>query len=262
MDNLDRIVNFNQDCLKDKVIHGLPTVFSYTLLGNFAECPENFFCRNILKLKEPDSLAKIMGVIAHRILQKIHEKNITNPRKAGEIINQVWLESEFRSRFESRNLFPIISNLIFEYFKCLKPGIEVLSSEETFRFNFDGIEFRGRFDRIDRLPGNRERVVDYKTSKNIPGRIGLLNGVERGDNFQIPIYKWARGSSCFTIYRLREIPDKMEVTIDFNDEKAIKALHKAEDMVKQTVDEIRQGIFKPRPNNRCRQCYFERICTT
>jgi superfamily I DNA/RNA helicase len=257
MRSIDNIIEFDEKSLKDKVACA-PEVFSYTILEDFRECPQYFFLRHILKLKEPSTTAMMLGIAVHRILQNMHSANITEPQRVRKLIDEVWKQMDFGSGFEARNLYIIACTMISEYLKSLD-DFEVESTEENFRVNYKGAEFTGRFDRVDRL-GRDERLVDYKTSKRIPGTAGLLSSVERGDNFQIPLYRLARACRYFAIYRMREKHDKMLVAIDFEDRKAEKALSKAEHEIFAAIDEIRKGVFISGKNSKCRNCYFERIC--
>jgi len=255
-----KAVNFEEQMLCDRVSKGIPASFSYTSISSFTECPEYFFLRHILKLNEPDTMHKMLGTAVHKILHKVHADDVTCEKEVSALVQEIWGELEFSSEFESRNLLILVNNILAEYFNLIENSdFEVLATEEDFNISLNGIQITGRYDRIDNYNGF-ERVVDYKTGKRVSAERGLLNEVKKGKNFQIPIYKWARDCDLFTVYRLRFPSEKMEVNIDFRDDKAGKILAEAEELLVNTVNEIKKGIYLPGESGRCRNCYFKRIC--
>jgi len=258
---LERVVVFNPENIYDAVKEGMPDVFSYTSLEAFRNCPENFFIKYVLGLKEPQSPYQILGLAVHRILQELYRNGNPGLQKYMKIVKQVWNDLEFYSNFEARNMYVITVRLIENYLRNTdSSGFSVEFTEKDFRFNYQGIPLAGRFDRIDVFDDGSTRVVDYKTGKTVKMGKGLLSDVSKGENFQIPIYRWASGSRYFSIYWLRKDTEKIEARIDFTEEAAAEALSRAEEHIKNTVDKIGAGVFIPNGKN-CRNCYYRRICT-
>ncbi|MFC2060899.1 PD-(D/E)XK nuclease family protein [Elusimicrobiota bacterium] len=258
---VNAIEDFDPDMLKDKVKAGIPEKFSYTLMESYKDCPERFFLRNILKIKESPSISRDRGIAVHKILQELHTKKVSSEAETDGLIKDLWKKMNFCSDFRERNLFPAVNNMINNYIKAVRnEDFDVTATEKKFYFELDGEKISGRFDRIDKLASGEERVVDYKTSRKVPAERGLMSAVKRGDNFQIPVYGLAKGCRYFTIYRLREEPEKMEVTIDLSGEKEKEVLIESEKLILDTINGIKEGIFNAVESSRCRNCYYSRIC--
>ncbi|MGM0440837.1 MAG: PD-(D/E)XK nuclease family protein [Elusimicrobiota bacterium] len=260
---LRQVKNYKYERLFNRVKDNLPDIFSYTLLESYVKCPRILFYRYVVGLNEPDSIYKSFGIVAHGVFQKLYEAGIDNKKEALNKLKDIWGGFEFYSEFESRNLYKKTLNIVEEYFTG--PGAEnfkVKNTEKKFYTEVENIKLRGRVDREDKLPSGKTRTVDYKTGKRVPGKRGLLNAVERGENFQIPIYKWAVNSQYFTVLRLRKKAEKMEVNIDFTQERASRISHKARETLKSTVAEIKKGNFQEAPSksSKCRFCYYRRLC--
>ncbi len=262
---LKKILEFDSETLCDKVKRGLPEKYSATALNSFTACPRKFFYSQILKIKEPPSVNQFLGIAAHRLLEVIHKESIDEYEKAVRKLKQIWGNIGFYSVFESRNLFKTVRNMIESYYLCIdKEKFEVITTEESFETDFRGVTLTGRYDRIDRLVSGGERVVDYKSGKSVKMEVALLNNVERGNDFQIPVYYWARRPSpaIFSIYWLRRESEKMRVDIDFSKERPAEVIRKAGDLLLEKVEQISSGKFGDGPldANACRMCYFKRIC--
>ncbi len=247
----------------DRVRENLPQTFSYTMLESYVKCPRILFYRYIMNIDEPDTIYKSFGIAVHRIFQKIYDIGVTNRKEALQKLKIIWSDLQFCSEFESRNLYKKALNILKEYFKGpAGEDFKIKSLEVDFKINIDEIKIRGRCDREDELPNGEKRIVDYKTGKRVPATRGLLNAVERGENFQIPIYKWARNSRYFTVCRLRKKASKMNITIDFSKKRAARVTNEAKKRLKKVVSGIKNGKFPARPakSNNCRFCYYARLC--
>ncbi len=262
--SINEIIKFDKNELTDVVKTNLPEVFSYTIIKNFIKCPEYFFLTNVLKLKNPQTIYANIGIAVHGILQKLYSDS-EGIEHIESIIKEECRKMKTGSRFERRNSYRIIYDIIFKYLPVFEAEkVKVISTEENFECNFKGIKLRGRFDRVDRdgmsAPNGKNLiVVDYKTAKKVSGERGLLGALARGEDFQIPIYYWASNCDFFCVVRLRESADKMKVLIDFKSKKVLDAINKAEEMFQDVVGNIKKGIFTKEPKA-CRECYFSRIC--
>ncbi|MFW6134552.1 MAG: PD-(D/E)XK nuclease family protein [Elusimicrobiota bacterium] len=245
--------------LHDYPVSNIPDEFSYSSLENYVKCPWYFFINNIIKIKMPFTVHQTLGIAVHKTLQYYYQNKEKNIRK---ILESTWQELDFSSDFDRRNLFITALNLLNSYIQAVKgKEINVNSVEQEFSIKHSGVKLKGRIDRIDTLGTGEKRVVDYKTGKKTKGSRALLNAVKRGENFQIPIYKWAVEPGYFTIYWLRKKPERMQVDIDFNDDKMRKAVAETEENISKIVERIKKESFMPEKSGKCRNCYFDRICT-
>lgn len=253
---INRVSGFEAGEVHDRVVEGIPGVFSYSSLSSFRDCPAAFFLRSILRVREKDTFHKSLGIAVHRVLQVYHQRGGEFP----DIISGVWDETGFTGSFERRNIRLIVKNIISAYLKAMEDeSFTVTETEKTFTFSRNGINFTGRIDRVDRFLG-AERIVDYKTGKGIPAEKGLLGAIRRGDDFQVPIYAASGNPGYFTIYRLRHEPGKMPVNLDLRDPETADALEKAWGFINEAAEGVRKGFFPPEPGNACRNCFFSRVC--
>ncbi|MFH1414605.1 MAG: ATP-dependent DNA helicase [Elusimicrobiota bacterium] len=265
LNRINRLTAGRYEDISDKVTAAIPGVFSSSMLECFSDCPEKFFMRYILGISEPQQPASMLGNGVHRILYKLHSDQ-TGPGRENDInklIDDVWKELRFYSEFESRNLRRTAVRMIENYLSILDTEtFEVLSCENDFKTSYNGKDIKGRIDRTDRLADKEIRVVDYKSGKAAKMEKALLSAVEKGRNYQIPVYWWATACRYMMIYWLRKEPDKMTALLDFEDNNVLETMKSAETNFRKMTALIEEGLFSQDPLevNNCRNCNFRKIC--
>ena len=137
------------------------------------------------------------------------------------------------------------------------------------------LHFKGKVDRIDREPGGRLRVIDYKSGRD-SDYVGMkTDPLDKGRHLQLPIYAKAVAKLlgeaevevvaeyrfCSSEAGFRTLPVALTTTLDSRLAQVLGTL----------ADTVGQGCFPPRPGNgtanstsqkpaNCRSCTYETIC--
>lgn len=173
---------------------------SATALDRLRGDPYQFYAASILHLRDLDGLdadpsPAWQGEVAHLILQRWHEARKGNPGAAIAPIMEAVLDE--------KNIHPLMRGLwIPRLERALEwvasevegyDGREVAAVEAWGEMHVDGVRIHGRADRIDRLPGGRLAIVDYKTGRPPSGamvsqgyalQLGLLGMMARSGGFE------------------------------------------------------------------------------
>lgn len=250
-------------------------IFSATKISNFQKCPALFFYQNILDIWTPDTIYLVFGSIVHKILEKFHQKyRFTKDLKENKqkskqdlekIIQDTWrdYQEELKqfSNFEKNNFYLVAKNRLNEYLEFeMENDLEIVSTEESFRFNFQQWIFRGKIDRVEKDKEGNYGIIDYKT--------GDKDTVSRdiSKNFQLPIYYWACEKEMYSpsylgYYFLKELKNKNEHRKIYSKQDLEKKLPDASKNLIKIIEKIFTGTFPATPtNNSCWGCYFRSIC--
>jgi CRISPR/Cas system-associated exonuclease Cas4 (RecB family) len=130
-------------------------------------------------------------------------------------------------------------------------SVDVIDAEVGFTFPLNGRQVRGRIDRLDRIEGNRVRVVDYKT--------GAPKTQEYADgSLQLSIYSMAAAKMGFDPAEL--------VFINLQNNESVVTrrtpaqLERAERKIQDAADGMAAGRFDPKPGPHCKWCDYARLC--
>ncbi len=146
-----------------------PAIASFIMgaskLNSFARCPRQFFYRNVLKIKEPESIYLRVGNLVHDALKEIIAPGATRDeiraalRDAGTREIAERLVSE---KFQDAGVW--MRELSVKYLDDMLHAVAALEAkregnytvrllEESVEGEIDGMPFSGRFDRIDDVEG-------------------------------------------------------------------------------------------------------------
>ncbi len=176
-----------------------PGVLSATALDTYAQCPAKYLYRQGLRLQARQSpeeqFALWFGKFTHSALESVlretpraavNEEVLT--RKFDALIednaealgDSAWLKVALRRRFRPMaRQVPEMERVLTEM-----TGGSPERFEEDFEITIDGTRFRGRIDRIDRLPSGERVVLDYKT-----GTVDFSpEQIRKGKDFQALLY--------------------------------------------------------------------------
>ena len=257
-----------------------------TALERFLECPFRFFAQESLRLGAPPKLptdrltALIEGTIGHEVLRRCTSGSALNVDDFNVLFRQICEQAGvlFDYRAEAIRMQLLASLQAFLQEACLPSGAEVLT-ERDFTFSLDGVEIRGRIDRIDVFPGGDAVVVDYKYSSEqaVQKRHKQL---ERGQLLQPGLYLMAlrelgdytpRGmiylgfreqpsaAGWCTLESFSALPGKVEVRTD---EELRRLMDEARAIARESIISIRAGEIAPHPAHPqlCKNCEFQQIC--
>lgn len=137
----------------------------------------------------------VKGLLLHRLAEELVLKPHDN---LDEVIERVWSETQFKGyhqkapvvRFEKRRLKEIAEVFLAkdqDYRACSGAEPWLIESKEALKRDFDGVEIRGRADRIDRHPEGLF-LMDYKSGSNLPHGFDMA---EKSYRLQLPFYALA-----------------------------------------------------------------------
>jgi DNA helicase-2/ATP-dependent DNA helicase PcrA len=133
-----------------------------------------------------------------------------------------------------------------------RPMPEVLHTEEWFEIQIGMGIVAGRIDRIDKAPGNRVVVIDYKTGKP-------KSQEDADDSLQLSIYalaareKWGYETDQLAFYNLEE--NSLVIT-----RRSEAELQEARFKVEEVAKNIADGNFEANPGFHCRFCAYKNLC--
>ncbi len=155
--------------------------FSASSIAAYIYCPLKYYFEQIAKLKKPDEVKGIDQMIFGRILHKAMENIYKNQFKPSaqfydNLLLDHYIDEAIKEEYSNKQLTgndyllqSVIKELINRILLIDKetPGLEIMSIEETFAFDFaldnqTSIFIKGIFDRLD-LVNNQLRILDYKT---------------------------------------------------------------------------------------------------
>jgi DNA helicase-2/ATP-dependent DNA helicase PcrA len=280
---------FSQEALWDKVKIPPDYSFSSYKLESYSECPAKFFFSSILKIWIKPKPALIFGRLLHRILASFHEKynsrDALDSSQAKEDmekeIEKVFSEEggSFSTLFEKEVYQRLCSQILLRYLEKEREreSFSVREIEREINWRINGLNFSGRIDRLDRLEGGFEEVIDYKTSKNPFMEFSLCRKISQGESFQLPIYFFGvredlkRPVERLSIYWLRkDLPNpraNIKATIEMGKQysnggvvfSTAESLKQALNHLKEKAKKILEGYYPQKPRN-CWNCDFKFLC--
>ena len=272
----------NSAPLTPKEISSIPFIkkgasIRVTDIDSYRSCPRRHFIEKVLRLEPPEIEqyevdARELGIITHEVMEKL----ISGPLPS---LEELLLKAEYilDSVLAKSGLDQYLASLMKESFLALVPDIHELESsleaeglkhyesEVEVRGEVDGINLRGKIDRIDRKDDGSVSLIDYKT-----GTVPMSGvGVQRGENLQLFIYAAmlaTRGEKLerVGIYSLKDIklkwvPNSRDID-NGNDTSAL--MDAASGFVKETASEMALGSYPARPlkESWCVNCHERPYC--
>lgn len=131
---------------------------------------------------------------------------------------------------------------------------EVLRTESFFEVRMGETVVAGRVDRVDRIEGNRVRVIDYKTGK-------AKSQEDADQSLQLSIYAiaakemWGYDVDAIQFYNLNG-------NVAFTSQRSPETLQEARDRIQNAARSIESGDFQPKPDpfTTCRYCAYRTLC--
>lgn len=173
---------------------------SASKLNSFARCSRQFFYRNVLKIKEPESIYLRVGNLVHEALQEIISPGATGDEVRAALQHAGTREiAERLVTKEFPEAGPWMRELSVKYLENMLRDVAGLEAqregnyrvrllEEKVEGDVEGMPLRGRFDRIDDVDGIGPVVIDYKISGSVDKSCGTILKKMETSYWQIPVY--------------------------------------------------------------------------
>lgn len=240
-----------------------PDRFSYTQLTAFRKCPYQYRLAHLDKVSARGGPERSFGTTIHNTLEEFMKKWVCSGGKLKwidlkKIYRRQWIDEWYRDEKQRQQYWKEGESCLRSFYRRVKeqpPEIyqvrDELWLEKKFRGEIGGFPFRGKIDRVDRIPEGLE-LIDYKTGR-------AKEKLSAQDKEQLLIYQLAA----------RDILKIKPVRLSFyylNEDRKVSFLgsdsdlEKAEDKVRRTIRQILQSDFSAKPGFHCRFCDFGRIC--
>jgi RecB family exonuclease len=206
-------------------VPGWQAHFSASALNTYAECARKWFYRYACAaVEDPGSSASAYGTALHLALEDFHgdfprpsaRDETAMRRRIRECVT--WAFERNRDRFETRVEFELqvrrAQRTAQRYVDWLlvqekAAPFEVLGREVPANVDLGGRAFVGFIDRLDRdVRTGSIGVVDYKTGSIATSAAEYCERVRDFEDFQLPLYYWARTVAGDLVTKLVLIPLK------------------------------------------------------
>jgi superfamily I DNA/RNA helicase len=173
---------------------------SASKLNSYARCPRQFFYRNILKIKEPESIYLRVGTLVHEALKEIIPPGATGDEVRAALQHAGTREIAERlvtGAFQDTGAW--MRELSVKYLEDMLRDVAALEAqregnyrvrilEEEVEGVVEGMPLRGRIDRVDDVEGIGPVVIDYKISGSVDKSCGTVLKKMESNYWQIPVY--------------------------------------------------------------------------
>lgn len=233
---------------------------SFSKISTYLKCPERYKFIYVEGLPTSVRSYFSFGNSIHKALEDFYKedarliKNKSPSVYLLELLEKNWISEGYSSIKEEVRAKGEAKRILSKYYRAemftYKPALAV---EKEFSFDFNGIDVKGRIDRIDDSPGGVS-IVDYKTSNLLPDLF------KEEEIMQPLIYKIGVSSILpgknvekITFYFLRH---GKKINFEINENLLLKGTQR----MTEVINEILKGNFYPKVNGFCGQCEFRNIC--
>ncbi len=243
---------------------------SYTALDTYKHCPLKFKFREIDRIKTPKTKEAFFGSLIHDVLKYFHNPSQLVPPTEEEILqyfSQKWDPTLFDDPQEEAIAFSQGVKILKNYYTQNSPLEFTIVDLET-RFEAPILDkneahiITGIIDRIDKLPDGTFEVIDYKTSKKMPGQKHIDN------NLQLAVYHLGITHRWPSILEQKK-PVKLSLYYLQHGEKLSTTrtpeyIEETKEKILLTIDQIKNSAaaqkFEPQPGPLCDWCQYQRYC--
>ncbi len=230
---------------------------SASSLKTYLRCPQQWKLKYVDRLPEEPKPFFNLGSAVHAALEAFYEKRLTEPPPLEEVLAA--FEEEFdpdaypteeeRER-RHRNGREMVRAYYEKHAADFRPAFD---TEKRLAFEVEGVPFTGFVDRLDKLEGEKLRVVDYKTG-------GAFDLERVKTDRQLTLYQLG-------VEQMYGMPVDRLALYHVNSQTLLEAPRHPEERIealKATVRDVARGIreerFEPDPGHYCKWCDFQPHC--
>ncbi len=235
-----------------------PVKLSYTALSTYEQCPLQYKFRYVDRLDWEPRPALSFGESLHSALEWLYSQQTPHLPELPSLLDkldELWVSEGYSSPEEEERYREHAREILSEFYRSNSGSFRLPASvEQQFQIDMGDFLLTGKIDRLDRHPDGTYEIIDYKTNRRIPPLSRLAN------DLQLPIYQlassrlWGIRPGKLTFYYL--IPNQRFTTRPWSEDR----LREVEDRLRRAAEDIRSGVFHPRPNPLCGWCDFSAQC--
>ena len=238
-----------------------PSPFSFSMLEEYLDCPERYRLRHVVGLPIPAHHSLTYGRALHAAVAWFHLRVAAGDAPSEQALfdefRRGWLSEGFLSREHEEARFSAgLRTLAGFRTRALGNTAPVVAVERPFEFTLDGMQIRGRIDRLDQ-DERGSVIIDYKSSEV---RAQRKADDKARDSLQLQTYALAHEQ------RTGELPIAMQLHFlesglvgETTPEPA--RLAKARHQLRGAIAGVAAQQFAPRPNPvACGYCPFRQVC--
>jgi ATP-dependent exoDNAse (exonuclease V) beta subunit len=228
-------------------------------LLNFSDCPLRYAYQNEYQLPQRPTRELVLGSLIHAALEQAAIRRVGGAEVSEadllKYLDRAWDHTSF-DKVAWADLKPEATKSLKRYVTSHHwSDAEIVEVERQFEVEVDGVRFRGRIDRIDKV-ADRFRLVDYKS-----GRAKTETEVkdDRRLRRQFGLYRAAAGVLLET--------DRIDMEAHFVSAGAIAPIKQSQDLkwayaVSKEIGESRTArSFPAKPSDfNCPSCPFRLVC--
>lgn len=233
---------------------------SASAIESYETCPLKFKIKYDWRLSEEPTAALQYGGIMHALLKQYYDQVL-----AGNTPSDDAMLAQFRAELATTRIDDPTQRMLYERegaqqladFLAARRAdagtFTVLSTEQTFRVEIEGITVSGRIDRIDRLADGAIQIVDYKTGK-------AKDEKDAKESLQLSIYALAAPKIDAAWKPDRLVLYNLVTNTGVASKRTPAALRRTEEKVREVAGRIRAGDFEADPGFHCKWCGYKDLC--
>ncbi|MGH9601360.1 MAG: ATP-dependent helicase [Terriglobales bacterium] len=231
---------------------------SASAIEMYERCPLQFKIARDWNLPGEPAAPMQFGAAVHTVLHDYFRSVKQGAAKTREQVLEKFREEIEKGKFDDalqRELYEkqgVEQISAFLAATAAAPPPDVLDTERSFRINVKGVNVNGRVDRLDRLDGNKVRIVDYKTGRP-------RDQEDADESLQLSIYAiaareaWNAEPASLILYNL-------ETNTPVETFRTPVQLLEVSEQVRDVAARIAAGDFAPKPDYHCIWCPYRALC--
>lgn len=266
---------------------------SASSLEDYLSCPFVFAAKKVFKLLDEPVVdlqtdPRSLGSLDHAILEKLSPIGSLREYSDGELLDLFdEIRAQLNLRFFDQSVWDLIRirklKMARQFLKIehqiriQMPGFNPLARELSFEVQIEGVKFKGKIDRVDRLEGQNVCIFDYKSGTS--GLSSFKSWIEK-DQLQMLIYAEALKQQGYRVvsaeyfdlkkmkalkgFRLSDIPwaEEMSGSPRISEDELEQHLQSVREKIKDVALKMELGRFSPLPKDRneCVSCEWRTLC--
>lgn len=231
---------------------------SASAIETYERCPLQFKIARDWNLPAEPAAPMQFGAAVHTVLHDYFRSVKQGAAKSREQVLEKFLEEMAKGKYDDvlqRELYEkqgVEQISAFLATSAAGPAPQVLDTELSFRISVRGVTVHGRIDRLDRLDGNKVRIVDYKTGRP-------RDQEDADESLQLSLYAlaareaWGLDAASLVFYNL-------ETNAPVEAFRGTAQLMETAEKVREVSERISAGNFDPKPEYHCTWCPYRALC--